>query len=324
MSEKYLVIMKVSVIIPVYNAETYLRESVESALAQAETGEVVLVEDGSPDNSLAECQKLAAQYDRVKLFQHPDKGNHGAGATRNLAIQKAQYEYVAFLDADDLYLENRFQKAREIFEQDDTVEGVYEAIGTKFENEEVKKEWLKSGRPYITTVSRRVDPEDLLEKLIMFNYGHFHGDGLVVRRTIFDKAGLFQEDLRVSQDTHMYLKMAAVGRLRPGDLEEPVALRRVHSDNRFNKLSVEEKQAVQLKVFSYLETWSEEKGLPERQKAFIRYKRFFLENIGDYAGRSKLKRLFKRSAVTLKFIFTHSLFQSRAILGYYSRKIFKG
>lgn len=65
--------MKISVITPVYNAEKYVTQAVESALQFDEVHEVILVEDQSPDNALEVCKKLAEQYDRVKLYQHPDK-----------------------------------------------------------------------------------------------------------------------------------------------------------------------------------------------------------------------------------------------------------
>ena len=94
--------MKISVITPVYNAEKYITQAVESALQFPEVWEIILVEDQSPDNALEVCKTLVTNYpERVKLYQHPDKGNHGAGASRNLAISKATGEFIAFLDADD-------------------------------------------------------------------------------------------------------------------------------------------------------------------------------------------------------------------------------
>jgi glycosyltransferase involved in cell wall biosynthesis len=177
--------MKISIVIPVYNAKKYLRESVESALNQEETGEIILIEDHSSDNSLEEYKKLALKYEKVKLYQHPDKDNRGAGASRNLGIRKAKYEYIAFLDADDYYLENRFKNAKKKFSEDLTIDGVYEAIGTKYENKDVKNNWIKSGRPNITTVKQRIKPDKLFEKLIMGGYGHFHLNGLIVKKKCF-------------------------------------------------------------------------------------------------------------------------------------------
>ena len=95
--------MKISVIIPVYNAGKYVKSAVESALMQDETKGVILVEDGSPDNSLQVCRELAEKHEAVTLYRHPDHQNHGAGESRNFGIEKAACDYIAFLDADDLW-----------------------------------------------------------------------------------------------------------------------------------------------------------------------------------------------------------------------------
>ncbi len=116
--------MRISVIIPVYNAEKFVSQAVESALQFDEVFEILLIEDKSPDNALQVCQQLAEKYERVKLYQHPDKENHGAGPSRNLGIEKASGDFIAFLDADDYFLPNRFDSERELF-KDSKVEGVY-------------------------------------------------------------------------------------------------------------------------------------------------------------------------------------------------------
>src|SRR4051812_37519090 len=123
---------KVSVVIPVYNAEKYIKAAVNSALMQEEVGEVILVEDKSPDNSLSVCKGLEMQDSRVHLYQHPDKQNHGAGASRNLGITLAKLDYIAFLDADDYFLPNRFKKDKTLFEKDPSIDAVYSAIGTHY------------------------------------------------------------------------------------------------------------------------------------------------------------------------------------------------
>ena len=64
-------LIKISVITTVYNAETYLRQAVESAIDLEEVGEVILVEDKSPDNALALCRELEKEYEKVRVFQHP-------------------------------------------------------------------------------------------------------------------------------------------------------------------------------------------------------------------------------------------------------------
>lgn len=227
--------MDVSVIIPVYNAAPYIQQAVESSLAQPETTEVVLVEDGSTDDSLAVCQALSAQYPKVKLYQHPDGANRGAGATRNLAIEKSTAPYLAFLDADDYFMPNRFAHARQIFEADASVDGVYEAVGIHFENEAVEQRWdISRGKQRLTTMKKPVSPENLLAALALQrgSIGKFSIIGLVIKRDLIDRTGYFDSHLRLAQDTALMIKMAAMGRLVAGDLVNPVAMRRVHETNR--------------------------------------------------------------------------------------------
>ena len=94
---------KVSVVVPVYNAEKYLDRCVQSILAQTYPCiEVVLVNDGSKDGSLALCKKFAEQDARVKVV---DKPNGGAASARNVGIAEATGEYIGFCDSDD-YLDS--------------------------------------------------------------------------------------------------------------------------------------------------------------------------------------------------------------------------
>lgn len=223
----------VSVIIPVYNAERYVAQAVASALALPETGEVLLIEDGSPDGALAVCERLAAEDDRVRLLRHPNGENRGAGASRNLGIEAAQCKYVAFLDADDYFLPNRYEKALAILESDPSIDGVYEAVGVEFETREAEA-WWTAHRPdsELTTVSEGIAPEDLFDSLMGARKGYFCTDGIIVRRSLFERTGLFPTYLRMGQDVCMWWKMMLAGRLAGGTLDRAVAMRRVHGENR--------------------------------------------------------------------------------------------
>ncbi len=91
--------MKVSVIVPVYNVEKYLRECIDSLLSQTEPFyEILLVDDGSKDNSGAICDEYAAQHDSVRVVH---KRNAGLGMARNTGLDNITGEYVAFVDSDD-------------------------------------------------------------------------------------------------------------------------------------------------------------------------------------------------------------------------------
>lgn len=261
--------MEISVAIPVFNAANYVREAVESALAQPETAEVILIEDGSPDDSLSQCEMLAQEYPIVHLHRHPNGENRGAGVSRNLAIEKCAYDYVAFLDADDFYLPGRFEVAKKIFEDSPDVEGVYEAVGTHFEDERTKTQWQRIDRPLITTVSESVEPRRLFEAMVIEGKGHFHLDGLVVKRMVFEQTGMF-DDLRLHQDTVMMSKMAALTILVPGRLVEPVAMRRVHDHNRISAPSPNsERYRARMRMWSTLWFWSKQRLHKERQQMIL-------------------------------------------------------
>lgn len=89
----------ISVIVPVYNVEPYLRQCIDSILAQTYTDfELILIDDGSTDNCGAVCDEYAAKDDRIRVFHQE---NAGVSAARNTGITAARGEYIAFVDSDD-------------------------------------------------------------------------------------------------------------------------------------------------------------------------------------------------------------------------------
>lgn len=231
---------QVSVITPVYNAATRVRRAVESAVALPEVGEVILVEDASPDNALEVCQALEREHAKVRLFRHPDGGNHGAGASRNLGVARARFPFIAFLDADDWYLPHRFHEDARLLMAEPSLDGVYNALGNNYESEELRAQWLAQGRPEICTLSAPVPPEELIYVLLHSHRrvtGEFATDAITVRRALMDRIGGFHPDLRLQQDTHLWKRMAAGGRLAAGNLTTPVAIRGVHAHNRMTQVA---------------------------------------------------------------------------------------
>ena len=91
--------MKVSIIVPVYNSERYINRCVDSLIGQTLSDiEILLVDDGSSDNSSAICDEYAVKDNRIKVFHQK---NAGAGAARNTGLEHAQGEYIGFVDSDD-------------------------------------------------------------------------------------------------------------------------------------------------------------------------------------------------------------------------------
>lgn len=95
--------IKISVIIPIYNAEKYLEQCIKSVLSQTlKELEIICVDDGSTDDSALIIKKLISQDKRIRLLYQT---NQGAGIARNQALDKAKGKYVTFLDADDYYID---------------------------------------------------------------------------------------------------------------------------------------------------------------------------------------------------------------------------
>lgn len=96
----------ISVIVPIYNAEQYLAKCIESLLQQAHSAlQIILVNDGSTDGSLAIAEQYAKLDNRIELYSHTT--NQGQSATRNKGMQYARGEFISFVDADD-YVDEDF------------------------------------------------------------------------------------------------------------------------------------------------------------------------------------------------------------------------
>ena len=276
--------MEVSVIVPVYNAAEWLTEAVSSIVNQEYVCEVILSEDGSSDNSLAVGMALAENDPKVKLVRHPDGKNHGAGATRNLGVLNAKCDFVAFLDADDVCLPNRFNQPMSILKQKTFVDGVYEAIGTTFQNQQAKDKWAELNWGKLTTVRKILKPEDLFYFLVMWEAGHFSLDGLIIRKELFLKVGGFDEPLRFGEDSNFCMKAAAIGVLLPGRLDEPVALRRVHASNSIFEHR-RDTLTHQFLGWRTLNEWAKESEQPRGKRLIVRYQ--FWRVLARYHKRSR-------------------------------------
>lgn len=264
--------MKISVIIAVYNADKFVTQAVESALAQPETAEVILVEDGSTDNSLVVCQMLEKTHNKVQLLQHLGGINKGAPASFNLGMQRAKYEYLTILGADDFYLPGRFNAVREVFVKEPACDGVYEAMGIHFENEVGRQRWLNSpmAKVDLTTMTKVVTPEKLFGQLVRGTAGHFSLCGLVIKKSALAKVGFMNESLRLHQDTDFIYRLAVAGKLLPGELDQPVVIRRVHVQNRISAPRSEH-QIYHERILQYKATydWLRKNGYKKQSIIFL-------------------------------------------------------
>lgn len=184
---------KVSVVIPAYNAMAYLPETIANVLKQTYTDfEVVVVNDGSSDNIEEWITQVGDS--RVKLISQANLGLAGA---RNTGIRKSQGEYLAFLDADDLWESTKLAKQVEVLDSHPEVGLVYTWVAY------VDEQGNSTGR-----VVKNHQEGDVWRELTKGNLIEC-GSVPMVRRQCFEKCGVFDSNLgSFVEDWDMWLRIA--------------------------------------------------------------------------------------------------------------------
>ncbi|MGO4677626.1 glycosyltransferase family 2 protein [Bosea sp. 2YAB26] len=192
----------VSIIMPVYNGANYLRQAIDSALAQTYANvEIVIVNDGSTDAGATE--RIIESYgDRVRGFSQP---NGGCAAALNRAIKEARGDYVSWLSHDDLMAPTKLERQVAMLCQqaDPTSSIVYGDYSVFYGDEPVF-----SDRPAITFP--KVRPEDFRYFLTTQNI--LHGCTLLMPRRAIVEHGMFDESLRTVLDFDLWFRLAETNR----------------------------------------------------------------------------------------------------------------
>lgn len=197
----------VSVIIPVYNASRYIGKAIESALNQTYKNiEIVLVDDCSKDNSRQIIEKYMKEHKNI--IYHLQEKNLGAAVARNTALELANGRYVAFLDSDDIWYENKIYKQLNLMKKEE-VAICFSAIEMIDENQKQ----IKGKR----NVPNKVDYKFLLKNTIIAT------SSVVIDR---NKTGNFSMPLRRGgQDYATWLKLMRNGIISYGINETLVSYR---------------------------------------------------------------------------------------------------
>lgn len=148
-------IIKISVIIPVYNVESYLEDTIESVLKQSYTNiEIILINDGSTDNSQKVCESYAAQYDFIYLI---NQENGGLSKARNIGVKEATGEYIIFLDSDDFWEDDLLDILAKYLRENPDVDYLFFRHFEYFETTKRKKEKSLNIDPEIINQLRGLD-----------------------------------------------------------------------------------------------------------------------------------------------------------------------
>jgi len=187
----------VSVIIPVYNGERTIKKAIESVFFQNyKDWEIIIVDDGSTDKTSQIIKELKSE--KIRYFYQK---NQGRSKARNKGILLAKGEYIAFLDSDDVWLEEHLQKEIKVLESHPNVSLVYsevEIIGEDGNIFPMGPNWKPkrySGLP--------------LNQLIEENFIPFSSS--LVRKKCFEEIGLFDSDMEPSEDWDIWLRIVKNG-----------------------------------------------------------------------------------------------------------------
>ena len=194
----------VSIIIPVYNGGNYMREAIDSALAQTyENKEIIVVNDGSCDGG--ETEHIALSYgDSIRYIA---KENGGVSSALNAGIAEMRGEYFSWLSHDDRYTPDKVKASMDMllrFEDKSLI-----ALCGDCQIDKNSERLLGASRRKRFDAGRVVPYGEVLHELL--RYGSFHGCALLIPKEVFDRCGGFCEDLRYSQDWLMWLSIFLTG-----------------------------------------------------------------------------------------------------------------
>ncbi|GHE89417.1 glycosyltransferase family 2 protein [Thalassotalea profundi] len=187
----------VSVVIPVYNGSEYLKNTIDSILAQDyQAFEIILVNDGSTDDSAELIESLSEKTNKIKLY---NKENGGVAAARNYGIDRAKGDFIAFCDQDDLWLPEKLTKQMPLF-QNNSVGLVYSGAIADY------VELNKQDKPSFDTKYRG----DVFDQLIQVNM--FTCCTAIARKGLLQEIEAFDSDRELMgvDDWLAWLKLSLV------------------------------------------------------------------------------------------------------------------
>lgn len=214
---------RISVIIPVYNGERYLAETIQSILAQTLLPlEIIVVDDGSTDGTAAIAQSFPT------LVRYVYQPNQGVAYSLNRGIQLAQGDFLAFLDSDDLWLPEKLARQMAVLEADSRLEAVF-------------------------TYIRQFYSPDVEQKIrLTHRYTHevlpgYHSDTLLIRAEAFQRIGPFDTSVPLVTFMSWFAHAQDLG-LRYTTMPDILVLRRIHDRN----MTIYQKQKSRSEYFQML------------------------------------------------------------------------
>lgn len=184
--------LKFSVIIPAYNAEKFIAESLNSVLKQSISAyEIIVIDDGSTDNTSNIIKEISSP-----LIKYLYQQNGGPSKARNRGILQSTGDYIAFLDADDLWYPDHLSDASSFFDNNPSVLWFTSAFNILDKKKNLKASLINS-------------KADIIDFFISMLRGTFiHTSAVIINRNVFTNVGLFNENWKFGEDLNLWVRIA--------------------------------------------------------------------------------------------------------------------
>jgi len=206
-----------SILMPVYNHEDYVREALDSVLAQTDPDwEAIVIDDGSTDGTGAVVDDYATRDARIRVF-HQENG--GQGRALNAALRRATGEWICWLSSDDLFKPDKLATHRRYFEEDPDCRFFFTAFDVLQED---------TGTVEDGPAEFNAPPESRWRLLRLLSHNYINGITICVHRAVFEAVGEFEPRYRYAQDYDLYMRIMRSNRAR--FLEERTCVKRRHAE----------------------------------------------------------------------------------------------
>ena len=279
----------VSVIMPAYNGEQYIAQSVTSVLGQSVSGwELIIVDDGSSDRTAEIVAEFQKTDDRVRYFR---QGNSGQAAARNKGIRNSLGDLIAFIDQDDLWLERKLELQVKAIEGSD-VDVVF-SNGYIFTDEDVGCETIS----FPEAQGKYSGPEMFR---LLFIENRIPILTALLRKETLTKAGLLEEDLRYqnADDYDLWLRLAADGATFLGLAEKLVRYRMHPAQASSNVVKMLEAELAVLKKHERATILSHEDKVRRFRSVYRKLVRSLLDGDRSVEARAYFRELLVRQPLS--------------------------
>lgn len=250
-----------SVVMPLFNAESYLREALNSVTGQSyPSWEIIAVDDGSNDATREILEEFHKKHNNLKILQHEGGTNKGVSASRNLAVRNAKGSWIALLDADDTWHPDKLLNEAEIINSYSNVVLIYskaERIYDKFYTSNKDNSLYGSGK--------EGEIKDAFRKLLPGF--HTSTSAVTFKKEAFLKCGGFNENMRFSEDTLMFHQIMEHGNVYC--IDKVLGTHRIHSSSVVSNTPVVNKITSRFFVYEQLIHKVREENKPFVSKALV-------------------------------------------------------